>query len=77
LANGPVLVLDEPTVGLDADMAAALLADIGAAAGGRTVLLITHHEHEVAGFETRVVVEEGRVSQVERGPTVTWPGPPR
>jgi ATP-binding cassette, subfamily C, bacterial CydC len=42
LAGAPVLVLDEPTAHLDAETAEALVADVLAAADGRTVLLITH-----------------------------------
>lgn len=44
LADRPVLVLDEPTAGVDADRADALVADlVGAArASGRAVVLISH-----------------------------------
>jgi ABC-type multidrug transport system fused ATPase/permease subunit len=42
LADAPVLVLDEPTAHLDRDTAEALIRDTFAAAGDRTVLLITH-----------------------------------
>ncbi|MFF5228874.1 thiol reductant ABC exporter subunit CydD [Dactylosporangium sp. NPDC000521] len=42
LAGPRVLVLDEPTEGLDEQEAAALMADLLDAAAGRTVLLLTH-----------------------------------
>ena len=42
LVDSPVLILDEPTAHLDPDTAAELVHDVFAAAGGRTVLLITH-----------------------------------
>ncbi|MGH2884840.1 MAG: amino acid ABC transporter ATP-binding/permease protein, partial [Solirubrobacteraceae bacterium] len=42
LAGAPVLVLDEPTAHLDPVTAGALVDDVFAAAGDRTVLLITH-----------------------------------
>jgi ABC-type transport system involved in cytochrome bd biosynthesis fused ATPase/permease subunit len=37
-----VLILDEPTAHLDAETAGHLVRDVFAAAGDRTVLLITH-----------------------------------
>jgi ABC-type transport system involved in cytochrome bd biosynthesis fused ATPase/permease subunit len=42
LADAPVLVLDEPTAHLDPRTASALVDDLFAAAGERTVVLITH-----------------------------------
>jgi len=42
LADAPVLVLDEPTAHLDPETARELIDDVFAAAGDRSVLLITH-----------------------------------
>ncbi|NMO51585.1 thiol reductant ABC exporter subunit CydC [Actinoplanes sp. TBRC 11911] len=42
LADPGLLILDEPTEGLDADVAEALMADLLDAADGRTVLMLTH-----------------------------------
>lgn len=42
LRESPILVLDEPTEGLDVDTAHALLHDMVAALGGRSLLMITH-----------------------------------
>jgi ATP-binding cassette, subfamily C, bacterial CydC len=42
LAGAPVLILDEPTAHLDAETARRLMDDVFAAAGERSVLLITH-----------------------------------
>ncbi len=42
LAGAPVLVLDEPTAHLDPGTASELIHDVFEAAGGSTVLLITH-----------------------------------
>jgi ABC-type multidrug transport system fused ATPase/permease subunit len=42
LADAPVLVLDEPTAHLDPSTAERLMQDMLAAAGERSVLLITH-----------------------------------
>jgi thiol reductant ABC exporter CydC subunit len=61
LAGGPVLVLDEPTGGLDAPLADQLIDDVLAAAGGRSVLLITHRAAEAARCDAVVTLEAGRV----------------
>jgi thiol reductant ABC exporter CydC subunit len=61
LAPGPVLLLDEPTSGLDPALADELLANALAAAGERSVLLITHRAHEAARCDTTVTLEAGRL----------------
>ncbi len=61
LAGGSVLILDEPTGGLDVPLADRLMTDVLAAAGSRSVLLITHRESEAARCDTVVTLEEGRV----------------
>ena len=50
----PVLLLDEPTEGLDADATAAVLAAIASLRGRRTVLVATHRP-EVVAITDRVV----------------------
>jgi ATP-binding cassette subfamily C protein CydC len=63
LAPGPVLVLDEPTSGLDPALADEVLQGALDAAGGRSVLLITHRAHEAARCDETVTLEAGhRVS---------------
>lgn len=61
LTGAPVLLLDEPTAGLDDATASRLLADVLAAADHRTVLLITHREEDLAGFDHVVTMDRGRV----------------
>jgi thiol reductant ABC exporter CydC subunit len=61
LAGGDILVLDEPTNGLDAPLADQLIDDLLAAAGERTVLLVTHREAETNRCHTIVTLENGVV----------------
>lgn len=44
LRNTPLMLLDEPTEGLDVDTAHALLLDLAAALGERSLLMISHDE---------------------------------
>ena len=61
VTGAPVLLLDEPTAGLDDATASRLLADVLAAGRHRTVLMITHREEDLAGFDHVVVMDRGRV----------------
>ena len=56
LADHDVLVLDEPTEHLDEETGRALLADLFAAAGRRTVVLLTHRPDLVPDHVPRQVV---------------------
>ncbi|MFD6815678.1 thiol reductant ABC exporter subunit CydC [Microbacterium sp. NPDC060132] len=58
LRGFPVLVLDEPTAGVDPDASDALLRDLLDAAGAQTVLLISHVDPP-AGTVDRVVRLDG------------------
>ena len=61
LADAPVLVLDEPTTGLDAELAASL----GDLMRDRTTLVISHDLVLTSDADLIVVLDEGRV--IERG----------
>lgn len=67
LADPPVLVLDEPTEGLDPETAAAVLADVLDATRGRTTLLVTHEQAGLAAADRIVVLDGGRIRPVAPG----------
>jgi ATP-binding cassette subfamily C protein CydC len=65
LAAPAVLLLDEPTEGLDPAAAEDVLASVLAAAGGRSVVLVTHRLAGLASFDQILVLDGGQV--VQRG----------
>jgi thiol reductant ABC exporter CydC subunit len=60
LAGAPVLVLDEPTAHLDPQTAGELVRDVFDAAGGRSVLLITHRPEGLELVDEIVTLHAGR-----------------
>ena len=69
VANAELLVLDEPTVGMDVQSRHAFWETMrGAAAHGRTVLVATHYREEADAYADRaVLMASGRI--VADGPT--------
>jgi thiol reductant ABC exporter CydC subunit len=63
LADPDVLLLDEPTEGLDAEAEAELMADLLAATQGRTTIVVTHRLTGLQHVERIVVLQDGRISQ--------------
>ena len=67
LARPRVLVLDEPTAGLDQPTAQRLLTDVLAAAGDDTVVLVTHRTDDLRDFDHVAVLDAGRVHSPPEG----------
>ena len=65
LADRPLLLLDEPTEGLDPETADEVMADVLAAYGGRALCVATHRLAGLETFDEILVLDEGRI--VERG----------
>ncbi|GIH13853.1 amino acid ABC transporter ATP-binding/permease protein [Rugosimonospora africana] len=59
----PVLVLDEPTEGLDPAAADAVLADVLRVTAGHTVVMVTHRLVDLRAFDEIVVLVDGRIAQ--------------
>jgi ATP-binding cassette subfamily C protein CydC len=65
LKDAPILLLDEPTEGVDAPTERSLMAAIDRLMVGRSVLLITHRAVALDRMDEVVVLDHGRV--VARG----------
>lgn len=65
LADTPILVLDEATAFVDPDSEAAIGDALSTLAAGRTVLVVAHRLHTIAGVDRIVVLDGGRI--VEQG----------
>jgi ATP-binding cassette, subfamily C, bacterial LapB len=61
LHDAPMLLLDEPTSGMDFSTEAQLTQRLAAFAQGRTVLLVTHRTSLLALVDRVVVVDQGKV----------------
>lgn len=65
LKNAPILILDEPTVGLDALTEQAIMGTIQKLMAGRTSIMITHRLTGLESMDQIIVFESGRI--VEKG----------
>jgi ATP-binding cassette subfamily C protein CydC len=65
LKDAPILLLDEPTEGLDAPTQHALMQALFRLMEGRSVLLITHRAGGLEAMDEILVMDEGRI--LERG----------
>jgi ATP-binding cassette subfamily B protein len=65
IRDAPLLVLDEPTTGLDAKSTETVMEPLGRLMEGRTTIVISHNLLTVREASTIVVLEEGEI--IERG----------
>ncbi|ARU06850.1 hypothetical protein CCO03_13260 [Comamonas serinivorans] len=62
LRRAPLMVLDEPTEGLDVDTAAAVMQDLTVALAGRSLLVITHAPLPPGVVQRELWLRDGRLS---------------
>ncbi|GAA5110132.1 thiol reductant ABC exporter subunit CydD [Pseudonocardia adelaidensis] len=75
LADRPLLLLDEPTEGVDADTEVAVLAALPAALAGRTAVVVSHRS-AVLGLTDRVIALPGCPAPPALPHPAPVPGPP-
>jgi ATP-binding cassette, subfamily B, bacterial len=66
LRDAPIVILDEPTTGLDQRSASLVLGALQHLMTGRTVLIISHDLHRLRDTDRIVVLEHGRIQQEGR-----------
>lgn len=69
LLDPPILVLDEPTQGMDRGTEDRLKARLAESARGKTVVIVTHRESLLSMVDSLVILDRGRV--VAQGPKET------
>jgi ABC-type multidrug transport system ATPase subunit len=63
LRNPPILVLDEPTTGLDAESEAAVMEGLDALMRGRTAIMITHSPALARTADRVIEMDNGRIAR--------------
>jgi len=66
LWDAPIVVLDEPTTGLDPQSRRAVLSSLDALTAGRTVLVVAHHDELLADCHWIVRICDGQITEVPR-----------
>jgi ABC-type multidrug transport system fused ATPase/permease subunit len=64
LLDAPILILDEPTTGLDRDSEALVLAGLDLLSRNRTTFIIAHHAAALSGVDRIIEVRGGQLQQV-------------
>ena len=63
LRDAPILILDEPTTGLDAESSDRVLAPLRRLMDGRTTIMITHNLASTRDADLVVVLDDGRIAE--------------
>ena len=61
IKNAPIVILDEPTTGLDRDSAALVVSALDRLMEGRTVFLISHQKETIHGMDRVVMLDKGHI----------------
>jgi ATP-binding cassette subfamily B protein len=63
IRDAPVLILDEPTTGLDASSSEKVMAPLRRLMSGRTTIVVSHNLLTVRDATRIVVLEEGHITE--------------
>lgn len=76
LKSAPILILDEPTEGLDTRTAEALMHDVFEFARERSILVVTHQAAGLSAMDEIVVLSSGRITARGRFSDLNGPSEP-
>ena len=65
LKDAPIVILDEATASIDADNESYIQAAISELVRGKTLLVVAHRLHTIAGADQILVIDDGKIA--ERG----------
>jgi subfamily B ATP-binding cassette protein MsbA len=74
ICNAPILIMDEPTAGLDDRSRARVMKALRRLMRGRTIVVITHDPRNFAGLDRIVLLQDGRIAG-ETVPPAAGAGP--
>jgi ABC-type multidrug transport system fused ATPase/permease subunit len=63
IRDAPVLILDEPTTGLDASSSEKVMAPLRRLMSGRTTIVVSHNLLTVRDATRIIVLEEGQIAE--------------
>ncbi len=64
IRNTPILILDEPTTGLDAESAGQVMNALHKLMAGKTTLIISHELNLIRGADKIIVLKAGQIEQI-------------
>lgn len=68
IRNAPLLILDEPTTGLDAHTSQRILTPLRRLMTGRTTIIISHHLTTVTDVDQIIYLDHGRITETGTHP---------
>ncbi len=67
IRSTPIVILDEPTTGLDPKSAKLVIKAMHRLMRGRTVIMITHDMDKISGFDRVISLRQGKFVADESG----------
>jgi ABC-type bacteriocin/lantibiotic exporter with double-glycine peptidase domain len=73
IADPRLLILDEPSVHLDADAVAQLMRNLDSWSSAPTIIVISHDRNVVHGADRTYLLDDGRITECRQSPIPAYP----